>query len=187
MTGEGDRLGCALWLQSGINAKVLHRADETPPQKTKQNKTKESHEVRQGRLRSESMSTHDDDLSSSGRAQDDPPGGCFLVFLETEHAYTEQAKQNEGVSPGRNNKARESERKKVRTNAHIRPHMSALLIRLEPKHLRLDCECCLLVFLPFALPTLEPRRQGPRQPIFLQRALSRGCVASRRGRRGHIK
>jgi len=28
MTREGDRLGCALWLQPGIYAEVLNRADE---------------------------------------------------------------------------------------------------------------------------------------------------------------
>jgi hypothetical protein len=38
------------------------------------------------------MPTHDDDLSSVVSAQDDPPRVIFLVFLETEHAYTQKAK-----------------------------------------------------------------------------------------------
>lgn len=38
------------------------------------------------------MSTHDDDLSGGVGAQDDPSGVSFLVFLETEHAYTQRAR-----------------------------------------------------------------------------------------------
>ena len=38
------------------------------------------------------MPTHNDDLSCGVRAQNDPPGVIVLVFLETEHAYIQQAK-----------------------------------------------------------------------------------------------
>lgn len=38
------------------------------------------------------MPTHDDDLSRGVRAQNDPPGVGFLVFLEADHAYIQQAK-----------------------------------------------------------------------------------------------
>lgn len=95
------------------------------------------------------MPTHNDDLSSGAGAQNNPPGVSFLVFLETKQAYTQQAKR---MSPERNDKAKR--RGEVRTDAHIRPRRRAFPIRCKLEHLRLDRVRRVLIFLPFAFPTL---------------------------------
>jgi hypothetical protein len=74
MTRESDRLACALWLQSRINAEVLY---------THPRNQKKTHEVQTNTCKR--MTTHDDDFSSGAGAQDDTPGVSFFVFLETKH------------------------------------------------------------------------------------------------------
>ena len=64
MTRESDRLDCALWLQSGINAEVLYT--HAGRLRKKFYIYKETHEVQTRTC--EKMPTHDDDLSSGARA-----------------------------------------------------------------------------------------------------------------------
>lgn len=103
----------------------------------------------------------------------------FLVFLETEHAYTQQAKQNVNVGPGREGKGR--------TDAHLSPRRGALPVDRILEHLRLDRIRRLLVLLPFAFPTVKARRRRPRQPVVLKRTLSPRGITSRRSRRARVK
>ncbi len=72
----------------------------------------------------------------------------------------------------------EGEEKKVPTDAHFRPRRGTLPIRRKLEHFRLDRVCRLLIFLSLAFPTMEPRRLRPRQPVLVQRALSRRRIAS---------
>jgi hypothetical protein len=99
MTREGDRLGRAFWVQSGIYAEVLHENEKKGIDVSSQ---------QEGTARSERMGTHNDDFSGDARTQYDPPCVGFFVLLETEHAYTDKSKKEKNqIKCGGNDKGRE--------------------------------------------------------------------------------
>jgi hypothetical protein len=96
---------------------------------------------------------------------------CFLRRSMPTHKRNETQKIYEIMS-------REREIIKGPTDAHLGPRRGLLLVRRKLEHFRLDRIGRLLIFLSLAFPTMKSRRLRPRQPILLQRALSRRSVTS---------